>query len=74
MLIESDKDRLDEIRTLAKERKKVVDGLNRSQKQLSMLEEKLNQKKKILGFRSNQKTKNSDLNSTREIFGHAVAT
>lgn len=48
MLIESDKDRLDEIRTLAKERKKVVDGLNRSQKQLSMLEEKLNQKKKSL--------------------------
>jgi septal ring factor EnvC (AmiA/AmiB activator) len=48
MLIESDKDRLDEIRSLAKERKKVVDGLNRSQKQLTMLEEKLNQKKKSL--------------------------
>lgn len=64
MLIESDKDRLDEIRNLAKERKKVVDGLNRSQKQLTMLEDKLNQKKKSLDA---DRTKKQDfLNSIQQ--------
>ena len=48
ILIESDKNQLTQLRSLAKERKSVVDSLKRNQNQLAMLEENLLSKKKAL--------------------------
>ena len=55
ILIESDKNQLNKLRSLAKERKSVVDSLKRNQNQLAMLEENLLSKKKALQVQKQNK-------------------
>ena len=55
-LIKSDKDKLEKFRQLAKERKKVMDELDRSQKQLQMLENALKQKEQGLSQQRQEKS------------------
>ena len=55
-LIKSDKDKLETFRQLARERKKVMDELDRNQKQLQMLETALKQKEQGLSQQRQEKS------------------